>query len=64
MQDTWIQYKAGLIDEEVWQAECWIMSVSFTQSGFLDWSKHGQQFLTRRSLASITWLPQGSTSLI
>lgn len=44
-QDTWIQYKAGLIDRQVWEAERSIMAVSFTQPGFLDWWEHGQQFL-------------------
>ena len=44
-QDTWIQYKAGLIDQQVWEAESSIMAVSFTQPGFLDWWVHGQQFL-------------------
>ncbi len=45
-QDTYIQYKAGLIDKEVWEAEESIMAVSFTQPGFLDWWEHGQQFVT------------------
>jgi hypothetical protein len=44
-QDTWIQYRAGLIDEQVWHAESSIMAVSFTQPGFLDWWEHGRQFL-------------------
>jgi len=44
-QDTYIQFKAGLIDEQVWDAESSIMAVSFTQPGFLDWWEHGQQFL-------------------
>lgn len=44
-QDTYIQYKAGLIDKEVLEAEESIMAVSFTQPGFLDWWEHGQQFL-------------------
>lgn len=44
-QDTWIQYRAGLIDQQVWEAESSIMAVSFSQPGFLDWWEHGQQFL-------------------
>lgn len=44
-QDTWIQYRAGLIDEQVWEAESSIMAVSFTQPGFLAWWEHGRQFL-------------------
>jgi hypothetical protein len=44
-QDTWIQYKAGLIDRQVWEAESSIMTVSFSQPGFLDWWEHGRQFL-------------------
>ena len=44
-QDTWIQYKAGLVDEQVWEAESSLMAVSFTQPGFLDWWQHGKQFL-------------------
>ena len=45
VQDTYIQYKAGLIDEGVWEVEKALMAVSFSQPGFLDWWKHGQQFL-------------------
>lgn len=46
VQDTYIQFKAGLIDEGVWEAERALMAVSFNQPGFLDWWEHGQQFLT------------------
>lgn len=46
VQDTWIQYKAGLIDEGVFEAEKALMAVSFSQPGFLDWWEHGQQFVT------------------
>jgi hypothetical protein len=46
VQDTYIQFKAGLIDEGVWEAERALMAVSFSQPGFLDWWEHGKQFLT------------------
>ena len=46
VQDTYIQYKAGLIDEEIWLAERKLMTVSFGQPGFLNWWEHGQQFVT------------------
>jgi len=46
VQDTYIQYKAGLIDEAIWEAEQALIAVSFSQPGFLDWWKHGHQFLT------------------
>jgi len=46
VQDVYIQFKAGLIDEEVWEAERKLMAVSFSQPGFLDWWAHGQQFVT------------------
>ena len=46
VQDTYIQYKAGLIDEDIWLAERKLMTVSFGQPGFLNWWEHGQQFVT------------------
>jgi len=46
VQDTYIQFKAGLVDEDVWEAERALMAVSFSQPGFLDWWEHGQQFVT------------------
>jgi len=30
---------------QVWEAESSIMTVSFSQPGFLDWWEHGRQFL-------------------
>jgi hypothetical protein len=44
-QDTYIQYKAGLINRDVWEAEQSLMGASFSQPGFLDWWAHGKQFL-------------------
>ena len=46
VQDTYIQYKAGLIDQKIWEAESTLMAVSFSQPGFLDWWEHGQQYVT------------------
>lgn len=46
VQDVHIQFKAGLIDYKVWEAERRLMAVSFNQPGFLDWWEHGQQFVT------------------
>ena len=46
VQDAYIQYKAGLIDEKVWEAERNLLTVHFTQPGFVDWWKHGQQYVT------------------
>ena len=46
VQDAFIQYKAGLIDEKVWEAERRLLTVHFTQPGFVDWWKHGQQYVT------------------
>ena len=46
VQDAYIQYKAGLIGEKVWEAEKSLLTVHFTQPGFVDWWKHGQQYVT------------------
>jgi hypothetical protein len=46
VQDTYIQYKAGLVEKGVWEAERALMAASFSQPGFQDWWEHGQQFLT------------------
>ena len=46
VQDAYIQYKAGLIDENVWEAERRLLTVHFTQPGFVDWWEHGQQYVT------------------
>ncbi|MEJ2258562.1 MAG: hypothetical protein P8X98_16535, partial [Woeseiaceae bacterium] len=46
VQDTYIQYKAGLVEEEVWAAERALMSVAFNQPGFRDWWEHGQQYVS------------------
>jgi hypothetical protein len=46
VQDTYIQFKAGLVDEGVWEAERALLAVSFSQPGFLDWWEQGQQFVT------------------
>jgi hypothetical protein len=47
VQDAYIQFQAGLIDKEVWEAERGILAVCLTQPGFLDWWQHGQQYVTR-----------------
>ena len=46
MQDAYIQFQAGLIDREVWEAEQAILAVCLTQPGFLDWWVHGQEYVT------------------
>jgi hypothetical protein len=46
VQDAYIQYKAGLIDEDVWEAERSILLVCLSQPGFRDWWEHGQQYVT------------------
>ena len=46
LQDTYVQFKAGLLDRNVWEAEQRIGATLFTQPGFLNWWEHGQQFLT------------------
>lgn len=46
LQDTYIQFKSGLIDEDVWEAELKLGTAAFTQPGFLSWWEHGKQFLT------------------
>jgi hypothetical protein len=46
VQDVYIQYKAGLIDEKVWEAERHLLTVHFTQPGFVDWWEHGKQYVT------------------
>jgi hypothetical protein len=46
VQDAYIQYKAGLIDEDVWEAERAILLVCLGQPGFLDWWEHGRQYVT------------------
>jgi len=57
VQDVYIQYKAGLIDEKVWEAERRLMAVSFNQPGFLDWWAHGQQFVTEEFAREIERSP-------
>jgi hypothetical protein len=46
VQDAYIQFKAGLINEDVWEAERAILAVCLSQPGFRDWWEHGQQYLT------------------
>ncbi len=46
VQDAYIQFRAGLIDKEVWEAEQAILAVCLSQPGFLDWWEHGQQYVT------------------
>jgi hypothetical protein len=46
-QDTYMQYKAGLIPIEAWEADVATISPVFTQPGFLDWWEHGQQYVTQ-----------------
>jgi hypothetical protein len=46
VQDAYIQFQAGLIDKEVWEAERGILATCLTQPGFLDWWQHGQQYVT------------------
>jgi len=57
VQDVYIQFKAGLIDKEVWEAERKLIAVSFNQPGFLDWWKHGQQFVTEEFAREIEKSP-------
>jgi hypothetical protein len=57
VQDVYIQFKAGLIDEKVWEAERKLMAVSFNQPGFLDWWQHGQQFVTEEFAREIEKSP-------
>ena len=45
-QDAYLQYRAGLIDLNVWKAEQTILGVCLTQPGFLDWWEHGRQYVT------------------
>ncbi len=46
VQDAYIQFQAGLIDKEVWEAEQAMLSVCLSQPGFLDWWEHGKQYVT------------------
>ena len=46
VQDAYLQYQAGLIDRDVWEAEQAILGVCLTQPGFLDWWEHGRQYVT------------------
>jgi hypothetical protein len=46
VQDAYIQFQAGLIGKEVWEAERTILGVCLSQPGFLDWWQHGQQYVT------------------
>jgi hypothetical protein len=57
VQDVYIQFKADLIDEKVWEAERRLIAVSFTQPGFLDWWQHGQQFVTEEFAREIEKSP-------
>jgi hypothetical protein len=47
VQDAYIQFKAGLIDKEVWEVERGILATCLTQPGFVDWWQHGQQYVTK-----------------
>ena len=58
VQDVYIQFKAGLVDEKVWQAERKLMAVSFNQPGFIDWWQHGQQFVTEEFAREIEKSPE------
>ena len=46
VQDTYIQYKAGLVEEKIWEAERALLNVAFSQPGFLDWWEHGKQYVS------------------
>ena len=46
LQDVYIQYQAGLITREVWEAEQTVVATTLTQPGFRDWWAHGKQFFT------------------
>jgi hypothetical protein len=46
VQDTYIQYQAGLVEEEVWAAERALMTVAFNQPGFQDWWAHSKQYVS------------------
>jgi hypothetical protein len=46
VQDAYINYKAGLIDEDVWEAERALLLVFLSQPGFHDWWQHGRQYVT------------------
>jgi hypothetical protein len=46
IQDAFIQFQQGLINEDVWEAEAMLLQASFSQPGFVDWWQHGKQFLT------------------
>jgi len=46
VQDAYLQYKAGLIDQDVWEAERAILGVCLAQPGFMDWWEHRRQYVT------------------
>ncbi len=53
VQDAYVQHRAGLISEEIWEAELSLLAPTFTQPGFRDWWEHGQQFLTSEFVAVV-----------
>ena len=58
VQDAYLQYQAGLIDRDVWEAERAILGVCLTQPGFLDWWEHGRQYVTPEFSGAMEALPK------
>jgi len=42
-QDAYLQYKAGVKDRSIWEAELRLASPTLTQPGFRNWWEHGKQ---------------------
>ena len=57
VEDTYLQYRAGLVDDAAWKVEASILAPTFTQPGFQDWWAHAQQFLTPEFVAAVGSFP-------
>ena len=58
VQDTYIQFQAGLVSEAVWEAEKSIAAPLFSQPGFVDWWEQAKQFHIPEFTQVIDTLPK------
>ena len=58
VQDTYIQFQAGLVSEDVWEAEKTIAAPLFSQPGFIDWWDQAKQFHIPEFVQAIDTLPK------
>ena len=57
VEDAFLQHRAGLVEDEAWQAEARILAPAFSQPGFREWWNYAQQFMTPEFVAAAAEFP-------